>query len=105
MTIPQDPYLQGRPFPPETPRDPNAGTVIDTLAWIEHLLGDNESAARRLAEAIRLEPRHGELHLHAAIVYAALGNREQSDAHLQQALTLQPDLQSRPEVEKLRKPQ
>jgi hypothetical protein len=28
MTIPQDPYLQGRPFPPETPRDPNAGTVI-----------------------------------------------------------------------------
>jgi uncharacterized protein (TIGR03790 family) len=84
---------------------PNAGTVIDTLAWTEHLLGDNESAARRLAEAIRLEPRHGELHLHAAIVYAALGNREQSDAHLQQALKLQPDLQSRPEVEKLRKPQ
>ena len=29
MTIPQDPYLQGRPFPPETPRDPNADTVLD----------------------------------------------------------------------------
>ena len=29
MAIPQDPYLQGRPFPPESPRDPNADTVLD----------------------------------------------------------------------------
>ena len=29
MTIPQDPYLQGGPLTPETPRDPNAGTVLD----------------------------------------------------------------------------
>jgi uncharacterized protein (TIGR03790 family) len=82
-----------------------SAAVIDTLAWTEHLLGNHDTAAKRLEQAIRLEPRHGELHLHAAIVYAALGNREQSDAHLQQALKLQPDLQSRPEVEKLRKPQ
>lgn len=25
---PRDPYLQERPFPPETPRDPNRGTVL-----------------------------------------------------------------------------
>src|SRR4051812_3248485 len=29
MTVPQDPYLQGRPFRPETPRDPNDDTVLD----------------------------------------------------------------------------
>ena len=29
MAIPRDPYLQGGPLPPETPRDPNAGTVLD----------------------------------------------------------------------------
>ena len=28
MAIPPDPYTQTRPFPPETPRDPNADTVI-----------------------------------------------------------------------------
>ena len=29
MALPPDPYLQGRPFPPEAPRDPNADTVLD----------------------------------------------------------------------------
>ena len=29
MALPPDPYVQGRPFPPEEPRDPNAGTVLD----------------------------------------------------------------------------
>jgi hypothetical protein len=29
MALPRDPFLQERPFPPETPRDPNAGTVLD----------------------------------------------------------------------------
>jgi hypothetical protein len=29
MTGPQDPFLSQRPFPPETPRDPNARTVVD----------------------------------------------------------------------------
>jgi hypothetical protein len=29
MSVPQDPYLQGRPLPPTTPRDPNAETVLD----------------------------------------------------------------------------
>ena len=29
MAIPPDPYLQGRPFPPESPRDPNAESVLD----------------------------------------------------------------------------
>lgn len=29
MALPPDPYLQDRPFPPPTPRDPNADTVLD----------------------------------------------------------------------------
>src|SRR5688572_29608526 len=29
MTGPQDPFVSQRPFPPETPRDPNARTVVD----------------------------------------------------------------------------
>ena len=29
MALPPDPNLQARPFPPEAPRDPNAGTVLD----------------------------------------------------------------------------
>jgi hypothetical protein len=29
MTVPRDPFLNERPFPPEAPRDPNARTVVD----------------------------------------------------------------------------
>jgi hypothetical protein len=29
MTVPRDPFLLQRPFPPEAPRDPNADTVLD----------------------------------------------------------------------------
>lgn len=29
MALPRDPYLQERPFPPESPRDPHADTVLD----------------------------------------------------------------------------
>jgi hypothetical protein len=29
MTLPRDPYLTGRPFPPPAPSDPNADTVLD----------------------------------------------------------------------------
>jgi hypothetical protein len=29
MSVPRDPFLLERPFPPETPRDPNAHSVVD----------------------------------------------------------------------------
>ena len=28
MSVPRDPFMLERPFPPEAPRDPNAGTVV-----------------------------------------------------------------------------
>jgi len=40
MAIPPDPYLNGRPYPHETPRDPNAGTVLD-----ENERGEDEARA------------------------------------------------------------
>jgi tetratricopeptide (TPR) repeat protein len=85
--------------------EPRSANVVDTLAWVEHLLGDNENAARHVDNAIRLDPRHAELRLHAAVIHAALGHRQQSDEHLNEALKLEPALQSPPEVERLRRPQ
>jgi uncharacterized protein (TIGR03790 family) len=81
---------------------PRVGTIIDTLAWTEHLLGEHAVAAKLLADAIRLEPRQAEIRLHAAIVYAALKQWDRADAELKEALRLDPGLETREEVRRLR---
>jgi uncharacterized protein (TIGR03790 family) len=81
---------------------PGNGLILDTVAWIEHLLGNHDRAAKLLEESLRLNPREAEIHLHAAIVYAALGARERSAKALDDALRLNPNLESRGDVRELR---
>jgi uncharacterized protein (TIGR03790 family) len=80
---------------------PRVGTVLDTLAWTEHLLGNEEAASKLLGDAIRLDPKEPEIRLHAAIVYAATGLLEQSRVELQEALRLDAQLASSDEVKQL----
>jgi tetratricopeptide (TPR) repeat protein len=80
---------------------PKAGTILDTLAWTEHLLGNDEAAAKLLAEAIRLDPRQAEIRLHAAIVYAATGSLDRAAAELEEALRRDPQLASNEDVKQL----
>lgn len=67
---------------------PRVASIVDTLGWTEYLLGNHEVASNLLTEAIRLEPEQAEIRLHAAIVYAAMGRREQSQAELDTGLSL-----------------
>jgi uncharacterized protein (TIGR03790 family) len=82
---------------------PNLASVLDTLAWVEHLMGDHVTAARRLEEAIKRDPRHPDFRVHAATVYAALGSRERARVHLQEAVRLRPSLEETDEVKKLKR--
>jgi tetratricopeptide (TPR) repeat protein len=77
--------------------------ILDTLAWIEHLSGDHESAARRLADAVRLNPALAEVRLHAAIVFAATGAMARAASELKEAIRLNPEYASSPEVIELKK--
>ena len=81
---------------------PRAGTIIDTLAWIEHLLGNDAVASKLLTTAIGLEPKQPEIRLHAAMVHAALQRWDRADAELKEALRLNPALETRQEVQQLR---
>ena len=81
---------------------PNVGVILDTLAWTEHLLGDNLSAARRLADAVRRDPENAEIRLHAAIVYAANAARALAEVELKEALRLRPSLEDSADVRELR---
>jgi uncharacterized protein (TIGR03790 family) len=81
---------------------PRSGAVLDTLGWIEHLLGNHAVSARLLGQAVQLEPGQAETRLHAAIVYLANGKRDPAEMELKEALRLDSSLEERDEVRKLR---
>jgi uncharacterized protein (TIGR03790 family) len=81
------------------PRNP---VFLDTVAWIEHLLGNDASAATRIAVAVRGAPTSADIRLHAAIIYAAVGNMGAAQTELGTALALQPALANDEAVKELR---
>jgi Tfp pilus assembly protein PilF len=81
---------------------PQSGAILDTLTWTEHLVGDGRAAARHIADAVRLAPGNAGLHLHAAIINAALGVRRLAEMELAEALRLNPRLAETEPVQQLR---
>lgn len=81
------------------PNDPN---ILDTLGWVQYLMGNSVDAAKTMADAVRRAPQSPELRLHAAIVYAAGGARAVAENELKEALRLNPELEKRPDVKDLR---
>jgi len=81
------------------PEDPN---LMDTLGWIEHLVGDDTNAIAHLRAAIARTPPSADVWLHAAVVAAAFDLRTESDKYLNIAIQLDPTLEQSPEVLTLR---
>jgi Tfp pilus assembly protein PilF len=81
---------------------PRLGTVLDTLGWIEHLLGNHAVAVNVLADAVRYAPAEAEIRLHSALANAAAGRSQEAARELERALKLDPSLESREEVRRLR---
>jgi len=79
-----------------------SGTIADTLAWVQHLLGRNQEAAQLLGAAARQEPANAEIRLHAATVFAALGMMDAAATELREAVRLDPALDVREDVAALR---
>jgi uncharacterized protein (TIGR03790 family) len=80
------------------PGEPN---LLDTLGWIQHLGGDERAAATTFERALRAKPKSAEIHLHAAIVFAA--NKLFADAkrELDASLELDPSLKARADAREL----
>lgn len=77
-------------------------TVVDTVGWIEYLLGNTAEAARLLVQAAKGAPRNPDVRLHAAIALASQGARGAASAELAEAIRLDPAIETRPEVTELR---
>jgi uncharacterized protein (TIGR03790 family) len=66
--------------------------VIDTLGWVEHMLGNDAEAARLFSELEKQSSLSGVAHLHAAIVFDAVGRTSDAIRELNRALALAPEL-------------
>ncbi|HEY3885031.1 MAG TPA: TIGR03790 family protein, partial [Vicinamibacterales bacterium] len=75
--------------------------MLDTLAWTEHLLGQDGEALGPIAGARDGAPRDPEVRLHAAAIYAALKDLPRASNELAIALKLNPALANRADVQAL----
>ncbi len=77
--------------------------IADTLAWINHLLGNKEQAGQLVKEALQAAPDSAEIRLHAAAIDAADGKTDLAAQQLERALRLNPELEKREDTQQLRK--
>jgi Flp pilus assembly protein TadD len=82
---------------------PTSVSVLDTLAWAEHLAGNSEEAARLLRRVVQRDTGLHELHLHAATIFAAVGDLRAAETQLTRAVELNPASETSEEVQRLRK--
>jgi len=81
---------------------PRSAEVADTFGWILHLRGSHARAARLLSDAAKLAPANAEIRLHAAVVYAAIGQIDAAGGALEAAASIDPAVADRSEARQVR---
>ena len=76
--------------------------ILETLGWIQHLVGDDANAVKVMAQVARGNVANAMIRLHTAIVFAAQGVKAVAENELAIALKLDPDLAKSEEVRQLR---
>lgn len=77
-------------------------TVGDTLGWVQHLLGNDVEARSLIAAASKALPNNAEIRFHLAAVLAATDSLDSARRELDEALRLDPDLDTRDDVKALK---
>lgn len=80
---------------------PRSASILDTLGWIRHLVGDTQGALKALVPAARSMPDSADVQLHAAIVLAEAGYTKDAAQALTNAEKADPAIAERPEFKAL----
>jgi len=84
-------------------REPLIPYSLDTLAWVQHLLGRDAEALKTLLQARAAGGVHtADMMWHAAVIYAAANDPARAATELNAALSADPAFANRAEVKKLR---
>ena len=76
--------------------------IADTLAWTQHLLGQDKEAAPIIRQAAKQLPGNAEVQMHAAIILAAVGDMPAATSALETALKLNAAIAERADIKALR---
>jgi len=76
--------------------------IADTLAWVQHLAGDDAASEALLVDAAKQMPENADIRLHTAFVLAARGKSAQAATELAAAIKLNPEFERREDVRSLR---
>jgi uncharacterized protein (TIGR03790 family) len=76
--------------------------IGDTLAWIQHLLGDNKTAAVLIEKAVAGAPTHPDILIHAAAIHLELGDTARAKTELDAAEKATPSVKDRDDYKALR---
>jgi len=76
--------------------------IADTLGWVQHLLGDDKSAAVLIEKAVTGAPTHPDILIHAATVHLALGDAARAKSELDAAEKASPTVKDRDDYKALR---
>ena len=77
-------------------------TIGDTLAWIQHLLGQDTDAEQTIVLSARRLPNNAEVLMHAAFILAGTGKLADATKRLDDAVKIDPTLESRQDIKELR---
>ena len=84
-------------------REPLVPYCLDTLAWVQHLLGRDTEAALTIQQARSAEGvQTADMMWHAAVIYASINDQARASVELEAALKIDPDLATRADVKTLR---
>jgi Flp pilus assembly protein TadD len=75
--------------------------IVDTLAWIQYLLGKNTEAVETIRRARALAGDEAEILFHSAAILAAAKDNTRASSELAAALKANPELAKREDVKKL----
>lgn len=81
---------------------PDNPSLLDTLAWVEYLLGNNADAVRHIREALSLAPPTVGIALHAATIFAVSGAAKDAQTLLDEVLRVYPDQAASEDVTRVR---
>jgi len=90
-------YIVGK-YDPET----TLPSCLDTLAWVQHLLGHDFEAANTIRQARSAGGYEPAILWHAAVIYAAINDVARASQELSAALKADPNLANRDEIQRLR---
>ena len=103
LSVHQDNPAEGRPLAVQAVEVSNRNVnALDTLGWIEYLLGNHAAAEALLTEAMAGAPTNVDMRVHAATVALAQGDRASANRYLDEAAEMDPAVDDREEVVSLR---